>query len=146
MEAEGRVRGPRIVDPFDQQSELQWLESVEAPAFPAQTFGYQRPVLSRDSSQETRVESSVQDQEQEQILGVATNGPDLEPVAPDAAVPIPAEFNEHIFDEAEQEVKYLVVTNTWPRFIDSNRLHKELQFDHESGFMQTGQRRESVRA
>ena len=142
MEAEGRVRNSNLVDPFDQQSELDWLASVKAPAFPAQRLGYQRPALSRDSSQDTKVESSMQEQEQEQILGMATTGPNLGPVDPEDAVPIPPEFNEHIFDEAEQEVKYMVVTNTWPRFIDSNRMHKDLQMENENGFMQNGQRQE----
>ena len=32
---------------------------------------------------------------------------------------IPAAFGEHVFDAAEQDIKYLVITNTWPKFVDS---------------------------
>ncbi|KAG6064117.1 hypothetical protein E4U32_000537 [Claviceps aff. humidiphila group G2b] len=31
--------------------------------------------------------------------------------------PIPDEFSDSIFDEAELSIKYLVLTNTWPKFI-----------------------------
>ena len=30
---------------------------------------------------------------------------------------IPAKFGEKIFDETEHEIKHLVLTNTWPRFV-----------------------------
>ncbi|CAJ2502292.1 Uu.00g096860.m01.CDS01 [Anthostomella pinea] len=32
-------------------------------------------------------------------------------------MPIPEGFNSQVFDVAEREVKYLVLTNTWPRFV-----------------------------
>lgn len=32
-------------------------------------------------------------------------------------IPIPAEFNPYVFDTAEKEIKYLVLTNTWPKFV-----------------------------
>lgn len=31
--------------------------------------------------------------------------------------PIPDDFNDSVFDEAELSIKYLVLTNTWPKFI-----------------------------
>ncbi len=31
--------------------------------------------------------------------------------------PIPDSFNPQIFDSAEEEIKYLVLTNTWPKFV-----------------------------
>lgn len=34
-------------------------------------------------------------------------------------VTIPLTFNEHIFDLAEHSIKYLVLTNTWPKFVTS---------------------------
>lgn len=34
---------------------------------------------------------------------------------------IPASFNEAIFDDAEASVKYLVLTNTWPKFVKERR-------------------------
>jgi hypothetical protein len=34
---------------------------------------------------------------------------------------IPAEFDESVFDAAEASVKYLVLTNTWPKFVKERR-------------------------
>jgi hypothetical protein len=34
---------------------------------------------------------------------------------------IPAEFSENVFDDAELSIKYLVLTNTWPKFIKERR-------------------------
>ncbi|KAJ5810127.1 uncharacterized protein N7503_002345 [Penicillium pulvis] len=34
---------------------------------------------------------------------------------------IPAEFDASVFDEAESSIKYLVLTNTWPKFIRDHR-------------------------
>ncbi|KAL7900610.1 GPCR, GprK-like protein [Trichoderma sp. SZMC 28014] len=34
---------------------------------------------------------------------------------------VPAEFNEAVFDDAELSIKYLVLTNTWPKFIKERR-------------------------
>jgi hypothetical protein len=34
---------------------------------------------------------------------------------------IPADFNASIFDDAEASIKYLVLTNTWPKFIKDRR-------------------------
>lgn len=36
-------------------------------------------------------------------------------LAPDVA--IPAAFGPHVFDEAERAIKYVVLTNTWPKFV-----------------------------
>lgn len=35
---------------------------------------------------------------------------------------IPAEFDIDIFDQAEANIKYLVLTNTWPKFVQERRL------------------------
>jgi hypothetical protein len=32
---------------------------------------------------------------------------------------VPAEFNEDVFDDAVDSIKYLVFTNTWPRYVDA---------------------------
>lgn len=32
---------------------------------------------------------------------------------------IPTEFGANVFDEAEAEIKYLVLTNTWPKFVNA---------------------------
>ena len=34
---------------------------------------------------------------------------------------VPAGFDEMIFDEAEKSIKYLVLTNTWPKFVKDRR-------------------------
>ncbi|TFB01051.1 hypothetical protein CCMA1212_006873 [Trichoderma ghanense] len=34
---------------------------------------------------------------------------------------VPADFDEHVFDDAELSIKYLVLTNTWPKFIKERR-------------------------
>ena len=34
---------------------------------------------------------------------------------------IPNEFNETVFDDAEASIKYLVLTNTWPKFVKERR-------------------------
>lgn len=48
------------------------------------------------------------------------------PEAPETAADTPAGFDEHIFDEAEASVKYMVITNTWPKFVDSCKEHDEM--------------------
>lgn len=35
---------------------------------------------------------------------------------------VPEEFDETVFDDAEKSIKYLVLTNTWPKFIRSQRI------------------------
>ncbi|KAG5915660.1 hypothetical protein E4U42_007956 [Claviceps africana] len=35
--------------------------------------------------------------------------------------PIPDDFNDGVFDDAEMSIKYLVLTNTWPKFIKARR-------------------------
>lgn len=32
-------------------------------------------------------------------------------------IPVPEAFNAAVFDDAENEIKYLVLTNTWPKFV-----------------------------
>lgn len=34
---------------------------------------------------------------------------------------IPEAFNEGVFDDSEMSIKYLVLTNTWPKFIKERR-------------------------
>lgn len=46
---------------------------------------------------------------------------------------IPATFGEHVFDDAEMSIKYLVLTNTWPKFIKARR-----SFDSSSASLEAG--------
>jgi hypothetical protein len=50
-------------------------------------------------------------------------------------VEIPDAFNEMVFDPAEKEIKYLVLTNTWPKFVNVERAKSQLskEDDEEKG-------------
>lgn len=41
-------------------------------------------------------------------------------------IKIPDNFNEMVFDSAEKEIKYLVLTNTWPKFVQVSRANSEM--------------------
>ena len=43
---------------------------------------------------------------------------DLKPRLP-PSTPIPDAFGPGVFDHAEESIKYMVLTNTWPRFVDA---------------------------
>lgn len=49
---------------------------------------------------------------------------------------VPEAFGETVFDQAEQSIKYLVLTNTWPKFLQSRQSLRasQLQPDHSRGF------------
>ncbi len=42
---------------------------------------------------------------------------------------IPAYFGSNVFDEAEAEIKYLVLTNTWPKFVNAGYAEQILDGD-----------------
>lgn len=44
---------------------------------------------------------------------------------------IPEEFDETVFDDAEKSIKYLVLTNTWPKFVKDRRT--SIDSDAENG-------------
>ena len=46
---------------------------------------------------------------------------------------IPETFAEVIFDPAESEIKYLVLTNTWPKFVNAGRAASQISKDEETG-------------
>ena len=48
-----------------------------------------------------------------------------------AAIDIPEPFNENVFEPAEQEIKYLVLTNTWPKFVSVTRANSQMSKDDE---------------
>lgn len=43
-----------------------------------------------------------------------------------ADMEIPDAFNEMVFDSAESEIKYLVLTNTWPKFVNVGHANSQL--------------------
>lgn len=46
---------------------------------------------------------------------------------------IPDEFDETVFDDSEASIKYLVLTNTWPKFVKDRRLSLDSDDSVESG-------------
>lgn len=46
---------------------------------------------------------------------------------------IPENFDGHVFDDAEASIKYLVLTNTWPKFVKDRRCSLESSDNLESG-------------
>lgn len=46
---------------------------------------------------------------------------------------VPDDFNENIFDDAEKSIKYLVLTNTWPKFVRDRRASVDSDEDVETG-------------
>ncbi len=46
-----------------------------------------------------------------------------------ADVEIPETFAEMVFDPAEIEIKYLVLTNTWPKFVNIGRANSQMSKD-----------------
>jgi hypothetical protein len=54
--------------------------------------------------------------------------PDLSPQSNGRGLDIPG-FDEHVFDDAEASIKYLVLTNTWRKFVDLAETDLEATFD-----------------
>lgn len=50
-----------------------------------------------------------------------------------AEIDVPDTFAEVIFDPAESEIKYLVLTNTWPKFVNAGRAASQTSKDEETG-------------
>ncbi|PFH58887.1 hypothetical protein XA68_13072 [Ophiocordyceps unilateralis] len=47
--------------------------------------------------------------------------------------PIPEGFDEKVFDDAEKSIKYLVLTNTWPKFVKARRSSIDASDNLEAG-------------
>jgi hypothetical protein len=52
---------------------------------------------------------------------------EMQPGNPKSTISIPSEFDALVFDDAEMEVRDMVITNTWPRFVDSVNLHEDMK-------------------
>jgi len=52
---------------------------------------------------------------------------------------IPENFTELVFDFAEREIKYLVLTNTWPKFVNQGRANSQMSRDRDED-LETGHR------
>lgn len=46
---------------------------------------------------------------------------------------VPEAFDETVFDDAEKHIKYLVLTNTWPKFVKDRRTSFEMDDSAEKG-------------
>lgn len=55
--------------------------------------------------------------------------PDLSPQSNGRGLDIPG-FDERVFDDAEASIKYLVLTNTWRKFVDLAETDVEATFDY----------------
>ena len=62
-------------------------------------------------------------------LKAVSNMEELHEDAMLAEVDIPNTFTEMVFDAAEKEIKYLVLTNTWPKFVNLGRANSQLTRD-----------------
>jgi hypothetical protein len=100
-----------IVDPFNRYS----LRSIglEPPKPLVSKFDYDVAKF-RDGQSNGNAARS-----QESIITSSKNDLDVIVEVPECEADIPDCFDQHIFDEAEASVKYMVVTNTWPKFVDS---------------------------
>lgn len=56
---------------------------------------------------------------QESVIPSSKTDLDIIHEVPECEADIPDGFDQHVFDDAEASVKYMVVTNTWPKFVDS---------------------------
>lgn len=75
-----------------------------------------RSILERANTDET--EPTLNNSSQEDILPSKELMFDANPcVRPPVKRAIVAGFDEHVFDEAEKSIKYLVLTNTWQKFV-----------------------------
>ncbi|KAK5000292.1 hypothetical protein LTR66_000824 [Elasticomyces elasticus] len=102
-----------VVDPFNHPSSL-YTGTVSSKAFDAKTDQHVTvSELSTFDHSTSEIGEAVVSFTTEQDL-------DASPLVSEP-VAIPAAFDEHIFDKAEQSVKYMVLTNTWPKFVDSRR-------------------------
>lgn len=52
--------------------------------------------------------------------------PDLSPLTKGRGIDIPG-FDEHVFDETESSIKYLVLTNTWRKFVQLRERDQEFE-------------------
>ncbi|KAM0719423.1 hypothetical protein Q7P37_005328 [Cladosporium fusiforme] len=81
-----------------------------------------RPTLHSMSSAETAVSKTVTISESKPYR--LEDRPDLSPLSNGRGIDIPG-FNEHVFDEAESSIKYLVLTNTWRKFVQMRERDQE---------------------
>jgi hypothetical protein len=98
-----------IVDPFNRYS----LRNIG--------FEPPKPLVSKFDYAELRDSQSNGNAAGSQVSIVPSSKNDLDVIleVPECEADIPDGFDQHIFDEAETSVKYMVITNTWPKFVDS---------------------------
>ena len=106
-----------IVDPFNHHS----FGSIglEPPKPPQSKLDY--------DFTEPRIDSNhTASESQENFIPSVKGDLDVIPEAPESAADIPSSFDEYVFAEAEASVKYMVITNTWPKFVDSCKEHEDM--------------------
>lgn len=80
------------------------------PALPFETPDWRVEPKSPTSSSQTAIASPSTPQSEETVLEDIRYWGD-----------IPEEFGEDVFDDAEMSIKYLVLTNTWPKYVKARR-------------------------
>jgi hypothetical protein len=103
------VFGPAVVG-------VKYLDENIVDPFNHPSFG----IIGHELRNHTASESA------ENFLSLAKLDLDVIHEVPETAADIPAGFDEHIFDEAEASVKHMVITNTWPKFVDSCQEHDDV--------------------
>lgn len=56
---------------------------------------------------------------QRAAIGFEDDDSSKQPGVTETTLAIPFGFDGHVFDQAERSIKYMVLTNTWPRYLDS---------------------------
>ena len=126
VKVEGKIRykleamfGPAVVgvDPFNHQS------------FDAIGLEPPRPLQAKFDNDISGSNGIGRDpsasESQENFISPGKTELEVIPEAPESAADIPTSFDEYVFDEAEASVKYIVITNTWAKFVDSCKEHNK---------------------
>ncbi|KAK5018346.1 hypothetical protein LTR16_001603 [Cryomyces antarcticus] len=108
-------RDNNVVDPFNHPSSRE-MGLVSAKAF--ETKGAPHVTVAEYNNSD----HALSETEEPVLPYVGVLNLDASLCVPES-VAIPVSFDEHVFDEAEQSVKYMVLTNTWPKFVDSRKEH-----------------------
>ncbi|KAJ5683631.1 hypothetical protein N7462_006796 [Penicillium macrosclerotiorum] len=96
-----------LEDIFERPARLIYGEEREAdPVSPFDKFTFEPPSPTSSESSEKPIKSSMNDAIKDRVLYWGE---------------IPEEFSATVFADAEASIKYLVLTNTWPKFIRDRR-------------------------
>ncbi|KAH7015751.1 hypothetical protein EDB80DRAFT_345076 [Ilyonectria destructans] len=108
---------------FENSARILYGDKQEVdPAIPFDTFGGPAKVESSSASSNGSEVAIISDSSSGHIGDMALYWGE-----------IPDEFDETVFDDSEASIKYLVLTNTWPKFVKDRRLSLDSDDSAESG-------------